>query len=241
MKTNITIFFFLFFIFINSQITVKISYETVYQPNKINYNGFKIPEAQKEEIEKHVTQENKQPRKFVLYYENGNSFFQNDPSENLPSTKQKTEYYRLKNKNGIYRLSDYLVEEFYGYYPMNNVDIEFTNETQTIENYNCKLALYKNGNNISKVWYTEDIPISAGPYNYYKVPGLILKVENSKLTCYAVNVSKNVNKNDIKKMNPELKVYEGDELEKKNEEGKEKMLGNSRQRAEEIMKSLQKN
>ena len=42
-------------------------------------------------------------------------------------------------------------------------------------------------------------------------------------------------------MNPELKVYEGDELEKKNDEGKEKMLGNSRQRAEEMMKSLQKN
>lgn len=241
MKKYLPIFILFWSTFAYSQISVKVNYETIYQPNKINYNGFNIPESQKEEIERQVSQENKKPKKFVLYYENGNSFFQNDSIENLPSTKQKTEYYRLKNKDGIYMLGDYIVETFYGYYPMDNVSIEFTNETQTIENYKCKLALYNSGDTVSKVWYTEEIPVSAGPYNYFKVPGLVLKVENSKLSCYAVNVSKNVSKNDVKKMNPQLKIYEGEELKRKNVEGREKMIGNSRQKAEEMMKTIKNN
>lgn len=69
---------------------------------------------------------------------------------------------------------------------------------KTIENFNCKAALYKIGDDESKVWYTEDIPISAGPYNYYKVPGLILKLESSKLLCYVTNISKNIDKKNKK-------------------------------------------
>lgn len=222
------------------QISVRVSYETINTP-KINYNGFNIPESQKEEIERQIAQQSKKPEKFLLYYDDGNSFFQKDPNEKLSSQKQKTEYYRLKNKEGLYKLSDYIVEEFYGYYTMDKVSIEFANETQTIENYNCKLALYKNGNSITKVWYTEDIPVSAGPYNYYKVPGLILKVESPNMLCYAVNISKNVDKKDIKKMNPELKVYEGDELKRKNDEGLSKLTSHNQQKAEELMKTIKKN
>jgi hypothetical protein len=54
-------------------------------------------------------------------------------------------------------------------------------------------------------------------------------------------VSKEIDGKDIKKMNPELKIYEGEELKRKIAEGREKMLSNSRQRADEMLKSLQKN
>ena len=240
MKNFLISFFLTWYAFMYSQISLKVNYETVIQ-TKINWNGFNVPESQKQEIERQSSMENKKPRKFVLYYDDGNSFFQNDPSEKLPLTRQKTEYYRLKNEDGIFRLNDYIVEEFYGYYPMDNVNIEFKDETQIIENYNCKLALCKIENTIYKLWYTEEIPISAGPYNYYKVPGLILKIESPNLLCYAVNVSKEIDGKDIKKMNPELKIYEGEELKRKIAEGREKMLSNSRQRADEMLKSLQKN
>lgn len=223
-----------------SQISVKVSYESVIRPI-IDYNGFTFPESQKAEIERQIFQNAKIPKKYVLHYNDGNSFFQRDPDEKLSSREQKTEIFRLKDKKGLYELSDYIVEEFYGYYPMDNVSVEFTSETQMIENYNCKLALYKIGDDASKVWYTEDIPVSAGPYNYYKVPGLILKVESPNLLCYATNVSKNLNENGIKKMDPEFKVYEGDELKRKKDEGGEKFIEIKKQKADELIKTLQKN
>lgn len=223
------------------QVSVKVHYETLNKP-RINWNGFEnMPESYKEAIRKHAEEEAKKPEKYVLYYDDGNSFFQRDPDEKLSSREQKTESFRLKDKKGFYDLSDYIVEEFYGYYPMDNVSIEYTDETQTIENFKCKAALYKIGDDESKVWYTEDIPISAGPYNYYKVPGLILKVESSKLLCYATNVSKNVDKKDIKKMDSTLKVYKGEELKLKDAEGVTKFIGSKRQKADELMKNTQKN
>ena len=222
------------------QVSVKVHYETINNP-AINSNGFNIPQSQKDEMERQVLQIAKKPEKYVLNYYDGNTFFQRDSNEKLTNTKQKTEFFRLKDKKGFYDLRDYIVEEFYGYYPMDNVSVEFKDETQTIENYHCKLALYKIGDDVSKVWYTEDIPISAGPYNFYKVPGLILKVENSKLLCYAINISKIVDKKDIKKMNTALKVYEGDELKRKIDEGREKLLGSKRQKAEQLMETMKKN
>lgn len=59
------------------QISVRVSYETINTP-KINYNGFNIPESQKEEIERQISQQSKKPEKFLLYYDDGNSFFQKE-------------------------------------------------------------------------------------------------------------------------------------------------------------------
>ena len=235
MKKTSILFLNILFSLTFAQNTFKVNYETIYQPNKLNYNGFQVPENQKIEIEKQIAERNKQPKQFVLYYNDGNSFFTSNSKINLSKQEQKTEFFRLKNKDGLFWFCDYIIEEFYGYYPMDNVTTEYTNETQTIENYTCKLALYNNGETISKVWYTEDIPISAGPYNYYKVPGLILKVENSKLTCYATSISKEFDKKNLRKMDPNLKIYEGKELEIKQIDGKEKMLGNMRRNAEQMM------
>lgn len=239
MNKYITIFALIFCsTLIYSQTSISVKYESIIRPI-IDYNGFTFPESQKAEIERQIFQNAKIPKKYVLHYNDGNSFFQRDPDEKLSVREQKTEIFRLKDKKGIYELSDYIVEEFYGYYPMDNVSVEFTNETQTIENYNCKLALYKIGDNESKVWYTEDIPVSAGPYNYYKVPGLILKVESPNMLTYAVNISKNIDKKNLKQMDPSLKVYEGDELKRKKNEGGEKFIEFKTQKAKEMMKSIQ--
>jgi len=239
MNKYITIFALIFCsTLIYSQISVSVSYETINTP-KINYNGFSFPESQKAEIERQILQNAKKPEKYILYYDDGNSFFQRDPNEKLSSRGQKTEFFRLKDKKGLYELSDYIVEEFYGYYPMDNVSVEFTNETQIIENYTCKLALYKIGDDESKVWYTEDIPVSVGPYNYYKVPGLILKVESPSMLCYAVNISKNIDKKNIKQMDSSLTVYEGDKLKLKDKEGVAKFIEFKKQKADELVKTIQ--
>ncbi|QBJ86329.1 GLPGLI family protein [Chryseobacterium gleum] len=238
MKKHFIIFVLILSSFIYGQQSIQVTYETINKP-KINYNGFTLSQNQKEEIERQVLQNAKKPEKYVLYYDDGNSFFERDPNEKLSPREQKTEFFRLSNKKGYYRLRDYIVEEFYGYYPVDDVSIEYTDEKQTIENYNCKAALYKNGDIVSKVWYTEDIPVSAGPYDYYNVPGLILKVESPNILCYAVNISKKVDKKEVKRMDSALKVYEGDELKRKIAEGREKMIGSSQKKAEELMKTIQ--
>ena len=223
---------------INCQVSVKVNYETIIQPT-IKFNGYEnIPESQKEEIRRQLKQQYEKPNKFVLFYNDGSSYFVNDPTVVLPERIQKTEYLRIKDKKGFYSLNDFIVEEFYGYYPQDNIQIEYTDETQIIENYKCKLAIYKSGNTKSKVWYTEDIPISAGPYIYYKVPGLVLKVENPNLLCYAVGISKEFDKKDLRKMDPNLKIYEEEELKQKKIEGNEKMSEYKRKNAEHMMNDM---
>ena len=240
MKKVILFLLFVFYNTINCQQTVKVVYETISNP-KISLNGAEnISESMKEEMKTKVLQQAKQPKKFVLYYYNGDSFFQRELSEDKSVLeKQKIEYFRLKNKEGIFLLNDFKVEQFYGYYPMDNVTVEFINETQTIENFNCKLAIYKIGNTINKVWYTEEIPISAGPYNFFKVPGLVLKVESPNFLSYAVKISTENNKDSIKKMDSNLKVYSGEELKVKINEGLAKMRMYNHKKFESKKESFQ--
>lgn len=236
MKKYLTILVLICYTISYSQTSVKVEYESIIKP-RINNNGFNFTQSQKEEIERQIALKMKIPKKFALYYYDGNSFFQEINNE---TTGQKIENYQLKNKVGFFSLEDYKTEEFYGYYPMDNVSLEFVNETQTIENYLCKLVLYKIGDTVSKVWYTEDIPISTGPFNFLKVPGLVLKVENNNLTCYAIQVSKNCKKEEVKKMNPQLKIYQGEELALKKAEGKEKLLEYSKEKAGQLMESMKR-
>lgn len=241
MKNLLIITFIFFYSFTQCQEIMKVDYETISNP-KISLAGTSnLSEGMKEEIKTKALQGAKKPKKFVLFYNQGNSFFyRNIQDENSYSDKQKIEYFRFNNKEGIYVLNDFIVDKFYGYYPMDNVNIEFGNETQIIENFNCKLALYKIGNTISKVWYTEDIPISAGPYNYYKVPGLILKVESPNFLCYATGISKIANKKEIRKMDANLKIYEGQELNSKIQIGLSQLRNHNQQKFESKKESFEK-
>ena len=110
MKKFLIIFFSAWSIFIFCQTSVTVNYETVRLVSNLKLNGFKISEEQKQEMERKILKENKIPDKYVLYTENGNTFFQNDPNEKISAYKQKTEIFRFKNKTGCYELEDYIVE-----------------------------------------------------------------------------------------------------------------------------------
>ena len=239
MKNFFIAFVFVYFGLLKSQEAIKVNYETINYP-KISFNSQEnLSESMKEEFKTKVMQKAQEPKKFTLYYYKGNSFFhRNDDLKNNISDKQKIEYYRLKNKDGIFLLNDYKVDVFYGYYPMNNMTIEFVNETQIIQNFNCKLALYKIGSVVSKVWYTEEIPISAGPYNYYKLPGLVLKVESPNFLSYATQISKDCKESDIKEMDVKLKTYQGEELNEKIKEGLVKLRNSKHKKIEQMKGSL---
>lgn len=54
------------------------------------------------------------------------------------------------------------------------------NEEKKISNYNCKKAETSFRGRNYVVWYTEEIPISSGPWKFNGLPGLILSVEDSQ-------------------------------------------------------------
>lgn len=75
-------------------------------------------------------------------------------------------------------------------------------DTQTICGYLCKKAATTFRGRNYTAWYTEQIPISDGPWKFWGLPGLILKVVDEKneyeFTCAAIERPKRIEKIYIK-------------------------------------------
>ncbi|WCM42524.1 GLPGLI family protein [Flavobacterium sp. CBA20B-1] len=54
-----------------------------------------------------------------------------------------------------------------------------TNETKKIQNYTCYKATTSFRGNTFEAWFTPDIPINAGPWKWYGLPGLILEATDT--------------------------------------------------------------
>ena len=52
-------------------------------------------------------------------------------------------------------------------------------ETMVLYNYTCNKATTKYAGREYTAWYTLDVPISYGPYKFFGLPGLIIKIEES--------------------------------------------------------------
>ena len=57
---------------------------------------------------------------------------------------------------------------------------ELTEDTDTISSYPCMKATCIYGGRKWDAWFTEEIPVSAGPWKFAGLPGLILKVADDK-------------------------------------------------------------
>lgn len=66
---------------------------------------------------------------------------------------------------------------------------KITNEFKIIGNYNCQKATTNFKNNNYSVWYTQDIPLSFGPWKFYGLPGLILEI-NDETNFYKIHATK---------------------------------------------------
>ena len=62
----------------------------------------------------------------------------------------------------------------------NTLDWKIDNETQNILSYNCQKATTSFRGRDYVAWFTTDIPISNGPWQFGGLPGLILKLYDSK-------------------------------------------------------------
>lgn len=215
---------------------LKVEYE------KTELQDFESPTMSKEYNQK-VNLARKIPQKNFLYYANGNSFFKNIPRATFihdAGTKQiddsnketkkeifkdvEIKIYHIKNEKGSYQYQSFprLNDEFYGYIEMNYKNIEYKDDILMIDNYHCKLveATLINGQ-ITKIWYTEDIPVSTGPFGFNTFPGVVLRIEAPSYTMTAVKVSNEAKESEVEKINPKLKIYKGEEFTKKMQEIRE--------------------
>lgn len=91
--------------------------------------------------------------------------------------------------------SNYVIKE--DLYPFN---WKITNETKQIANYICTKATTKFRGRNYEVWFTDEIPISAGPWKIHGLPGLILELydNNHLITIQAKKITtQNVSKEQI--------------------------------------------
>lgn len=103
----------------------------------------------------------------------------------LMSASQKTNYKPCIIKgfpnDGNTIQSSVVLVEIYNYndiFP--EIDWIMINKTDTILNYPCKAAICNFRGREYTAWYTEEIPISNGPFLFKGLPGLILKIEDTK-------------------------------------------------------------
>jgi len=63
---------------------------------------------------------------------------------------------------------------------LSNFVWKLTNEKKQILNYNCKKATTSFRGRDFEAWYTEDVPLQNGPWKFCGLPGLIVKVIDTK-------------------------------------------------------------
>lgn len=230
-------FFFisLFFLSFFKAQNLKIEYD------RINKNAtFNISSAELKDFKGKVEEESKKPQKFFLYFLDGDTFFKNLPKPEITYTGDskkvddnttithvgsykapQIKMYHKKGDKGFYQYLNFDDDQFY-HYSIPQIDkIEYKGDTELIENYKCKLAEIVITGSLYKVWYTEDIPVSAGPYTFNNLPGLVMKIDAANYVIYATKISNEGKKSDFEIINPKFKVLNDDEYSKKMSEVRE--------------------
>lgn len=87
----------------------------------------------------------------------------------------------LRNNNLITLDRDHLTLQYkYKVEEKINHNWELTEDTDTIFNYTCYEAITHFRGRTYHAWFTLDIPISEGPWKFFGLPGLILRVEDEE-------------------------------------------------------------
>lgn len=85
-------------------------------------------------------------------------------------------YKNLKN-NQIIKEYNIRNSDFSAKDKLTDYEWTITNETAVINGYKCKKATTKKAFVPTTAWFTEEIPINDGPFEFWGLPGLIIKVE----------------------------------------------------------------
>lgn len=133
---------------------------------------------------------------------------------------------------------------------LNKYDWKLTGETKNIGKYTCYKAEYKKENTTQRMsmvggemkqveetvtttvtaWYTSDIPVSNGPKDYWGLPGLILEVNDGRLTIVCTEIILNPSKKIAIKEPTKGKKVSRKEYQKIEREKSQEMMNRFRSR-----------
>lgn len=217
MKINLTLLFLLFCFLGNSQ-----SVKVTYLEKSINYQ--ERLDRMPDNVREATLAEMKIPKLFILEYSEGVSFYQREKNaKDFEYTAKSTTidengemvkntiiadrkitpffYYKeFENNLMLFKLTNANIN-FDGKDALINWNWEITQETKNIKGYKCKKAISKNFNSLVTAWFTEEIPIKAGPEKYDGLPGLILYLTNLGQEFRAENIE--ILKNETTVARPE--------------------------------------
>ena len=94
--------------------------------------------------------------------------------------------------------------EYEGYEPTPDITWTLTDDTLTVSGYLCQQAMATFRGLEWHVWYTEEIPSSAGPWRLRGLPGLIVKAESEVHTFCLAKLRMEASPITAPKQNPEV-------------------------------------
>lgn len=94
--------------------------------------------------------------------------------------------------------------EYEGYEPTPNITWTLTDDTLTVSGYLCQQAMATFRGLEWHVWYTEEIPSSAGPWRLRGLPGLIVKAESEVHTFCLAKLRMEASPITAPEQNPEV-------------------------------------
>lgn len=139
-----------------------------------------------------VAEQLSKPIKFELISSNGVSEFKQSYNDDIVDTEGNHTVIMSRNQMILYKnqIKRKLVtqENYKSRFFLIKEDLEdfnwkITSEKIKIGNYICTKATLDIGNKTIVAWFTPEIPISDGPFKYYGLPGLIMKLINDKSIC----------------------------------------------------------
>ncbi len=95
----------------------------------------------------------------------------------IPKAYFIPEVFKFGEKTEIF---DKILGTYYKYENEEKINWKILNETKTISTYKCRKAVGKYRNKNITAWYTEEIPISEGPYTFKGLPGLVIEAYDDK-------------------------------------------------------------
>ncbi|WP_346985820.1 GLPGLI family protein [Chryseobacterium sp. POE27] len=87
------------------------------------------------------------------------------------------EVFKVGEKMEIF---DKILGVYYKYENDQKIKWTLVNESKTISTYTCRKAIGKYRNKNITAWYTDEIPISEGPYTFKGLPGLVVEAYDDK-------------------------------------------------------------
>lgn len=90
---------------------------------------------------------------------------------------QKPKFFpEVYKKDDVVKIYDRVFIDYYVFESDKIINWKLLPETKVISTFLCRKAIGRYGNRNIIAWYTMNVPISEGPYNFKGLPGLIIEV-----------------------------------------------------------------